>query len=491
MHTGKMLLTALMLLMLACAPSAAPAQTRALLVACSEFTSKPDLGNASSGNLHLLGSALVGADPRLAVLSFEDGTIGTAQALGAAIDAAFADAAESDLSILYLCTHGVLSSADDGQVYLLLGDGSRETPLHARQLFSLVSHVQGEKLLIIDACYSGALIGREAPVSTIRLPGAIDAGAALPTSLDPSIHVLTSASGAESSWYFDSDGLSTGAISYFASALASGLGLYGAPEADADGDGRVTLAEMQRYLGVAVPSSTAQLLSSCPERIELPVTGGAMLSRPLTGFSYGSSLLTTDDPTLEFSFTAAQETSVQYRLVEYDAGRWNWDEAQTFLDEGDDGSGLLTPGRKQRALTLSSAAEGDSGYLMLQVFSVQDGSLILCSERLIGVQPAASGEALTVSAPAAFRPGDSELAVSVTLAVPAELTVSVFDTDGALVRRLAASQLTHPGDGTARLYWDGRAADGSTVPAGAYTIAAEAIIGGQRRKAACNVTVTD
>lgn len=491
MHTGKMLLTALMLLMLACAPSAAPAQTRALLVACSEFTSQPDLGNASSGNLHLLGSALVGADPRLAVLSFEDGTIGTAQALGAAIDAAFADAAESDLSILYLCTHGVLSSADDGQVYLLLGDGSRETPLHARQLFSLVSHVQGEKLLIIDACYSGALIGREAPVSTIRLPGAIDAGAALPTSLDPSIHVLTSASGAESSWYFDSDGLSTGAISYFASALASGLGLYGAPEADADGDGRVTLAEMQRYLGVAVPSSTAQLLSSCPERIELPVTGGAMLSRPLTGFSYGSSLLTTDDPTLEFSFTAAQETSVQYRLVEYDAGRWNWDEAQTFLDEGDDGSGLLTPGRKQRALTLSSAAEGDSGYLMLQVFSVQDGSLILCSERLIGVQPAASGEALTISAPAAFRPGDLELAVSVTLAVPAELTVSVFDTDGALVRRLAASQLTHPGDGTARLYWDGRAADGSTVPAGAYTIAAEAIVGGQRRKAACNVTVTD
>ena len=491
MHAAKALFAALTALLLTAISAVSLAQTRALLVACSEFTSQPDLGTASSGNLHLIGSALIGAQPRLGVLSFEDGTIGTAEALGAAIDDAFEGATEDDLSILYLCTHGVLSSADDGQVYLLLGDGTRETPLHARQLFSLVSHVQGEKLVIIDACYSGALIGREAPVSSIHLPGTLPDETALPASLDPSIHVLTSASGSESSWYFDSDGLSTGALSYCASALASGLGLYGSPEADANGDGRVTLDEMQRYLSVSVPSSSAQLLSSGAERIELPVTGGAMLSRPLTGFSYGPSLLTTDGATLEFSFTAAQETSVQYRLIEYDGGRWNWDTAQTFLDEGDNGSGLLSPGRKQRALSLSSATDADSGYLMLQIFSLQEGRLILCSERLIAVQPAAADDALGISAREIFRPGAGELTVSVSLAVPAELTVSVFDAEGKLVRRLASSQLTHPGDGVTRLYWDGRGNDGAFAPAGTYTVAAEALVGGRRRKAACNVTVTD
>lgn len=491
MHAGKALFAALMALLLTALPSAFLAETRALLVACSEFTSQPDLGAATSGNLQLIGSALIGAEPRLGVLSFEDGTIGTTHDLSVAISSAFADAKEDDLSILYLCTHGVLSSSDDGQVYLLLGDGRQEAPLHAQELFSFISAVQGEKLVILDACYSGALIGRGTPFFDGSPPDSNTVSPALPFPLDPSIHVLTSASGAESSWYFDSDGLSTGALSYFASALASGLGLYGAPEADANGDGRVTLAEMQRYLCVAVPSSSSQLLSSRAEQIELPVTGRAMLSRPLTGFSYGSSLLTTDDPTLEFSFTAAQETSVQYRLIEYDGGRWNWEEAQTFLDAGDDGSGLLTPGRKQRTLSLSTIGEGDSGYLMLQIFSVQSGGLILCSERLIAVQPSTSQEQLTVTMCDTFRPGSAELTVSVSLAVPAQLTVSVFDAEGSLVRRLAASQLTHPGDGTTRLYWDGRAENGSCVPAGTYTIAAEAIVGGVRHKAAGNVTVID
>ena len=50
---------------------------------------------------------------------------------------AFGDADETDLSILYLCTHGVLSSSDDGQVYLMLGDGENEAPLGAAALAEL------------------------------------------------------------------------------------------------------------------------------------------------------------------------------------------------------------------------------------------------------------------------------------------------------------------------------------------------------------------
>ena len=115
-----------------------------------------------------------------------------------------------------------------------------------------------EKLLIVDACYSGALIGRGAfahsllPGSRAQSPASLET----PFLADPSIHVLTSASGFESSWYYDSEGLSTGAVSYFASALSSGLGLYGKPEADVNGNGEVTLEELRRYLNAAVPSSS-------------------------------------------------------------------------------------------------------------------------------------------------------------------------------------------------------------------------------------------
>ena len=107
-------------------------------------------------------AALVGAGLNLGSLSIEDGTIGTVRRLQSAVDDTFGDADETDLSILYLCTHGVLSSSDDGQVYLMLGDGENEAPLGAAALQNILSGIQGEKLLIVDACYSGALIGRGA-----------------------------------------------------------------------------------------------------------------------------------------------------------------------------------------------------------------------------------------------------------------------------------------------------------------------------------------
>ena len=65
-----------------------------------------------------------------------------------------------------------------------------------------------------------------------------------------------------------------------------------------------------------------------------------------------------------------------------------------------------------------------------------------------------------------------------------------FDAEGALIRRLAASQLTRPAaDKTTRLYWDGRDTQGNAVVTGQYTIAAEARIGSKRQKATAEVFV--
>ena len=76
---------AILLVLLVLLPASSLAATRALLVACSSFLSQPELGNAVSGNLQMIGSALLGAHPRLASLSIEDGTVGSPKALGTAI----------------------------------------------------------------------------------------------------------------------------------------------------------------------------------------------------------------------------------------------------------------------------------------------------------------------------------------------------------------------------------------------------------------------
>ena len=140
---------AFILFLMLALPALALGQTRALLVACHDFLSLPGLGNSVSGNLHIVGSALVGAGLNVGSLSIEDGTIGTIEHLRDAVNDAFDGADETDLSILYLCTHGVLSSADDGQVYLMLGDGESEAPLGAADLQRILSSIQGEKLLIL------------------------------------------------------------------------------------------------------------------------------------------------------------------------------------------------------------------------------------------------------------------------------------------------------------------------------------------------------
>ena len=58
----KRLMLITTLFMLLSFPLLARADTRALLIACSDFVSQPDLGNAISGNLHMIGSALISAD---------------------------------------------------------------------------------------------------------------------------------------------------------------------------------------------------------------------------------------------------------------------------------------------------------------------------------------------------------------------------------------------------------------------------------------------
>ena len=217
-----------------------------------------------------------------------------------------------------------------------------------------------------------------------------------------------------------------------------------------------------------------------------------MLSRALSGFTYGSRLLSADDPTLDFSYTVTQPTAVQYRVVSFADGSWNWSGATTFLDEGDNGDGLLQPGRKTRELTLDGVVSGDSGYVMLQVFAVTGDELLLCSERLIAIHPEWVEPQVTLHAESDTFDASrlTELSIAAYLNTPAEITVSVFNAEGELVRRLASSQMTRPTpENITRLYWDGRGDDGAYVPAGRYTLALETLMNGERQKATAEITV--
>ena len=88
-------------------------------------------------------------------------------------------------------------------------------------------------------------------------------------------------------------------------------------------------------------------------------------------------------------------------------------------------------------------------------------------------------------------PGVSEIPISAGIGTPAEISVTILDESGSVVRRLASSQCTRPGDqDTLHLYWDGRNTSGEIVPAGKYTIRAESIVGFSRLKTTALITVS-
>ena len=124
--------------------------------------------------------------------------------------------------------------------------------------------------------------------------------------------------------------------------------------------------------------------------------------------------------------------------------------------------------------------------MMLQVFAVTGSEVILCSERLLAVRPAAVEPSVTLS----VENAEFDASVRRELVLEARIKVCIYDAQGKLVRRLASAQLTRPAPGdVTRLYWDGRNDAGERVPAGAYAAALETVIGGERQKATVDITV--
>ena len=121
---------------------------------------------SSSNNVALVSRAFSSGATMPDAFFIEDGTIATLDALRAAVQEAYRDATEQDVSLFYLSTHGVYDAKNaDAPPVLLLSDGQTETAMTAEDLRAILDEIPGTKLLILDACNSGAFIGKGMDVS--------------------------------------------------------------------------------------------------------------------------------------------------------------------------------------------------------------------------------------------------------------------------------------------------------------------------------------
>ncbi|MBQ3485848.1 MAG: caspase family protein [Clostridia bacterium] len=458
---------------------------RALLVGCDRFLSQPDTVPSSANNVDRMAQALSGGTLALDTLvTRRDGVGSTGDLAGLILDA-FDDADEDDVSIFYISTHGLWREGmGSSGMTLLLSDGTREVGVTATQLRTMFDQIRGRKVLLLDACHAGAMIGKGVDEQLAN----VFAG--------PEYIVICSSGGAEQSWFWSGeiDGERLAGAGYFSGALVRGLSAEGGFGADDNRDGSITLTEIKRYL---LDNHGASVVRTYPEEsdcILMTYDAAAYTGRRrdalIEGVSFESDLLSAQEPTVNFSFNVVSSVQVAYQLVYHRQGRWDFDNAQIIYDNnGAFGAWpmagrALSPGMKQRAISINRAEAGSSGYVLLQLLTIERGRPEVACSRVLCVPPEGGDPQLSLSTPAAFCPGNwEELTFNVLHATPCEMTVTIVDMEGKTVKRLSSRQTSRPEmlnpEGTC-FTWDGLRSDGTPAADGLYRIKVRAYVGEER-----------
>ncbi len=447
-------------------PEEQPPKLRALLIGCDHFLTQEDTWPAAEHNIRLLSDTLNNDRRRYALIRSYASAIASVEAFEEAVLSTFRSARDQDISLLYISTHGVYSetggTAESG---LILSDGQEEALLTAPALERILSQLPGVKMVILDACNSGAVIGKGLPADGDK---AFLSG--------PAFKVLCSAGGSEASWYFHTGSNAEAAgASYFASVLSSGLGVQGDYAADQNDDGDISLQEAYAYLLDNYAASTTQAYPQNDGNFILfsyDPAAPRRVTKAVTDISFDETLLTAGETEVSFSFTMQRQAELYYQIIYHQDGAWQFDQAQHFLD-GEQADGTVLPGRKTRVLSLETASDA-SGYAIVQLITLEDGMPVFQGARLLCVQPASNEVAVSVYVSPAFCPDEwQELPILVRHDVPCGLTVNILNAEGRPVRRLAYETPSRPqqlSPAGSTFYWDGLQTDGSPAPAGSYTV---------------------
>ena len=451
-------------------------QNRALLIGVDLFVSQDCTYPSSANNVQDMYRALLNSAIPFTQIVVPDSPVTSAEMLRGWMEQAFSGADANDYNYLYVSTHGDYDA--DGNAVLLLSDGQAEGAITAAELEALFDGIHGMKILLLDACFSGAFIGKGMPVQPETV-----------SFRSPDFKVLTSSGAMEESWYWNGQNDAAQGTFYFTQILTQGISPRWNYPADQNRDGSITLWELHRYLLKNHGASTPQVYPQEDGTVIFqydPDAGMSDVRSPVVDVVFSDDLIT-DGEALTLSFTALRPVRVAYQIVYRGDGRWLFDEAELIYDEAErftafgDLAGAILPGSKERAIALSQEGGDLYGYVLVQVLSLENGMLTMQTGHVITIVPDTGDPTLAVQAPPAFPAAEgAELPVFVTHSLPCALSVTVVNAEGKSVRRLAFRCPTRPlntePEGTC-FYWDGCDTAGNPAPAGKYRVLAEGWIG--------------
>lgn len=332
--------------------------TRCLLIGCDRFVSMPGTEPASANNVDTMEALLADFLPEGTEISRQVNGPGSVEGFGQLAADTFREAKQADTSLIYLSTHGVLKTeAEEQEMFLLLSDGETEEGLPPETLRSMLEKIPGRKILILDACHSGAVIGegRDGP-NPFEGSGCL---------------VLCSSSAQEDSWFWNTETDEYTGTGYFTAAMDRALRASDPEQIDPDGSGEVSLKELaERLRGIHGASTVCCWPEESEEKL-FRIPADRKTGARLQGVSFGEAERDGDAVVLPIRFRAGERVRIIYQLVPGRNGKWDFEHAVRLPDREKTGliRGLLSPGEKERKIRLTAGSLGEDGRALLQIVS--------------------------------------------------------------------------------------------------------------------------
>ncbi len=341
--------------------------TRCLLIGCDRFVSMPSTEPAGANNVDTMAALLRDFLPEGSSIIRQVNGPGTVAGFEQMATDAFRRAKNEDVSLIYLSTHGLLihnseleteeepGVRENGNgMALLLSDGTEEEYLTPGKLREILDKIPGEKILILDACHSGAVIGREEGENFFEGSGC---------------RVLVSSGAEEESWFWNSETDAYTGTGYFTAAMDCALRASDPEQIDPDGNGQVSLEELTERLREIHGASTVYCFpeESGEKLFDLPKD--RKTGNRLQGVAFGEPEQDGDSVTLPIRFRAGEKVRVMYQLVARRNGKWDFEHAVRLPDKERTGlvRGLVSPGEKDRKIRLTIQSLGEDGRALLQI----------------------------------------------------------------------------------------------------------------------------
>ena len=354
------LLCAALCLPAATDPSPGWGVTRCLVVGFDRFVTMPSTGHASENNTETMVNLLEAFLPGEKQITQHVGGPGSAEDFENLIRETFSGAREEDTALLYLSTHGVSREDAPGGMALLLSNGEQEEGLTPDRLREMLDKIPGRKVLMVDACRSGALIGRGKERGTDFFE-------------NDAYRALVSAGAEEDSWFWSAEEDEYTGTGYFTEALDSALRASDPEQIDPNGDGEVSLRELTARLREIHGASTVYCRPDDDNEPLFILPADRSAGERLQGLRFGPVVKDGDSLTLTIRFRTEEQIRLTYQLVPSRNGRWDFEHAVKIPDRERTGliRGLVSPGEKERTIRLSPESLGEDGRALMQIISLR------------------------------------------------------------------------------------------------------------------------